>query len=198
MRILSAVILSFLLLTSCSEEKREVKDPLAIKNKSSADLPKGGIPYEITYFTDLQKKGQTIDEKISIIRDYSIMYDKTDYYNNLFQISVSFLSLDESHKNLSDSDLNFLLDQFAFVESNIVNIKDIPLILKEAYSREMMTNDELMDYSEKIFEKNTEKINGLTWKDDELRKEKLAALKSAKFNAEYYRGRVYQNLAKSE
>ncbi len=193
MKILSASILLLILFTACSEEKREVKDPLNIKNKSSADLPKGGIPYEISFYTDLQKNGQSIDEKISVLRDYSIMYGDELYYNNLLESSIIYLNLEESHADLSDHDLRFLLKQFAIVDSNIANLRYIPILLNEAYSHDLMTNDEVMKYSAKIFDKNTEEINSIAWSDKELHERKLAELKSAKFNSEYFRGRVYSN-----
>jgi hypothetical protein len=196
MRALSVLFLSALLFAACSEEKEKVLDPLAIENKSSADLPKGGIPYEITWFTDLQQKGQTIGNKINFLRDYKLMYSDEDYYSNLFQISIMYLNLEKDLNNATDEDVKFLLDEFAVVDSNIASLKNIPVLLNEAFKRQLMSQDEIVEYSQLIFDKNLKVINGMQWGDDEMRKEKIEELKNTKFNSEYYRGRVYTNLSK--
>jgi hypothetical protein len=61
----------------------------------------------------------------------------------------------ETHSKLSDHNLNFLLDQFLVVEFNRAHLKSIPVLLNEAYSRELINDDELRKYFTKIFNKNT-------------------------------------------
>lgn len=198
MRALFVLILSSLLLVACSEEKEKALDPLAIKNKNSADLPKGGIPYEITYFTDLQQKNQTISNKISFLRDYKLMYSDEDYYSNLFQAAIMFLYLEKDLNNATDEDVKFLLDEFAAVDSNMASLKNIPVLLNEAFNRQLMSQDEIVEYSQLIFDKNLQVIDRIQWNDEAIKEEKIKELKRAKFNVEYYRGRVYTNSSMSD
>lgn len=175
---------------SCTNNESSTVDKTAkLSEEKNTTREPGQIPVEINYQSDINKVQGNNDASISLLKEYKSNYGSSDFYNNLFELSSYDLFQSESFSNLGKEDLKFLLQEMQEVESNMMNIKNIPILFNAAFEKGVLTNEEFEDAAFKIISKNENEIASINWKNTTIKKQKLAEIETIKTNLYYRRSR---------
>jgi hypothetical protein len=135
-----------------------------------------------------------IDAHIELLRNYKLNHEGSDYYNNLFEISSNRLFISKNFKNLEVSDLTFLLDEMRSLESNMVNIINIPKLLNTLLDdHKAISEEQFFSIAKELINKNRVELSALDWDNlDDDKNEKFQELDKVHLNLFYprirYRG----------
>lgn len=173
--------LSAVFLLSCNDIDNET-----IINEKTVELSQnteketfreaGQIPSEINFFSKILSVGDNEFELVSLLRDFKREYGSTDFYNNMFELASSELFKNENFKNLRADELSFVLNEMRNLESNMLNIKNIPVILESSLKAGIITKAEFNSITDELVSKNKNEIEKIKWSNDDIRNEKLSEL----------------------
>lgn len=169
--LLFTVLVTFFVF-SCVDET-EINDS---KNKKIANRELGQIPSETDFFKNylnLVNSEASETEYISFLKEIKKNYNETDYYNNMFEIASSELFQHKNFNKLNNEDLNFILDEMRTVGTNILNIKNIPLIIESLYKNNVINKAEAYTIASELILKNKQKIEKFENKDIQFFNEKM-------------------------
>jgi len=189
-KILFTVSLFMILIVSCTNNESSTNNQstkLSEENINSREP--GQIPASINYLSEINKVQGENDAYIRLLKEYKSNYGSSDFYNNLFELCSYDLFQSESFSKLGKEDLKFLLQEMQEVESNMMNIKNIPILFNTAFEKGVLTNEEFEDAAFKIISKNESEIASINWKNITIQKEKLAEIEKIKTNLYYKRSR---------
>ena len=188
--ILFSVSLYLILMISCTNNESSTVDKTAKLSEEKINTRElGQIPVDINYQSDINKVQGNNNASISLLKEYKSSYGSFDFYNNLFELTSYDLFQSESFSKLGKEDLKFLLQEMQEVESNMMNIKNIPILFNAAFEKGVLTNEEFEDAAFKIISKNENEIASINWKNTAIQREKLAEIEKIKTNLYYKRSR---------
>jgi len=179
-----------ILIVSCTNNESSTNNQSAklTEEKINSREP-GQIPVSINYQLEVNKVQGNNDAYINLLKEYKSNYGSSDFYNNLFELTSFDLFQSESFSKLGKEDLKFLLQEMQTVESNMVNIKNIPILFNAAFEKGILTNEEFEEAADKIISKNEREIASINWKNTTIQKEMLAEIETIKTNLYYRRSR---------
>ncbi|MGB3590895.1 MAG: hypothetical protein WBA16_04350 [Nonlabens sp.] len=181
------LLLAVLVLSSCSNEENLVVEDAAVLKTLNLERAPGVVPSSIKLNNALKNVSSNPLSYILLLQDYQRKHGDTDYYNNLFELSVQDLLVTDKIKELDDESLLFILDQFRMVESNLLNLDKIEIVLRSAYKRDLVTRSKFLQIAEELVSKNKQEIQSIDWNNLQIRDEKIKELNALSFQLNYPR-----------
>lgn len=176
-KLILASFIGVLFLTSCDENDNKVDTEEKINNEGES-REKGHIPSELNFLGNVDSAKGSASKFMTLLRDYKATYGTTDFYNNLFELTSYQLFKDKDFKNMETEDLGFLLDEMRSVKSNMLNIKNISVILIASQNAGVIDKQEFKIISDELLSKNKNKLEVAKWNDSNLLTRKKEELKN--------------------
>jgi hypothetical protein len=145
----------------------------------------GQIPSEIDFFSKLLNSSKNVSDLMELLKENKRVYGNTDFYNNIFELTASQLFNHEGFKNLNHEELSFLLDEFVNVPSNIVNVKNIPILMISCIDAKVLDKTKFLSVFDGLIKKNKLEIEKIKWNDSETKNIKIKEINAVQ-NSTYY------------
>lgn len=180
------VTLSLILFASCSDSDNELNTENSVKVNDIVSRQPGQIPGNIDF---IGKINAANGDYISVIKDFKTKYGTTDFYNNLFEITGSYLFTSENFSQLDAAGYEFILDEMRMLESNISTIQYLPVLLNNAVEAKAITEEEYNEIAFELYTKNKKQLDNIKWQNAELRSEKISEMDKVSNELFYPRSR---------
>lgn len=181
------IVIFLIVMNSCSNNESATEREETNTSISAREL--GQIPVEI----DLQSKISSVVGNdfahINLLKEFKSKYGSADFYNNLFELTLYELFKSETFTDLGVNELRFLLQEVRNVESNMINIKNIPILLNSALDSGLITKNEFEDIARELVSKNEKEILSIQWNNVDIKKKNLADIENIKTILYYKRSR---------
>ncbi len=184
------LLLLSITMISCNSNESEIIEKnsrVQISNdKSQNEVRQSGqIPLSLNFHSQLNDVKGNNFAHVNLLKQIKKDHGSQDYYNNLFELSSFELFKSTTIYELGVDEIKFLLNEMISLESNMVNIENIPVILNLSLSKNIVSKDEFLNTSKNIIEKNKKEINQMKWRNLEIKAEKLEQISQIE-NQLYY------------
>lgn len=174
----------FIVAVSCSDDVTPTENTVADTERKA-----GQIPDSVNFMAKINAAGDNSFAYIKLLKEIKKEYGDADFYNNLYEITSSYIYLNDDFEELDVSSYRFLLDENRRVASNLGNIKNLPLLLNQALKANVISNDEYTAIAAELISKNEKQLLSIAGKNIEAREEKLKEIQEAKNSLFYFRSR---------
>lgn len=185
-------VLLFTVLTSCNKETEEdFTNAESSLNILDEKRESGQIPKSVNFQQRLYAVSGNIVAHVDLLKEYKSSYQGTDYYNNLFELTSFHLFASKDFKDLDVNDLTFLLDEMRSLESNMVNIENLPKLLNPLLKKKAISLDQFYTIAKELIKKNRAELLALNWSNPDLKKEQIEELERVESNLLYARSKYH-------
>lgn len=130
---------------------------------------------------------------ITVLKEFKSEYGTTYFYNNLFEITASFLFTSDNFTQLDADSYRFILDEMRSFESNMANIQYIPALLDKAKDANVIDDSEYKNIAFEFYEKNEQQLKSMTWTNAEVKAAKTLDFEDFKIALFYPRSSYITN-----
>lgn len=188
------LLLSITVMSCNSNESELIEKDVRVQISEEAELQnetreKGQIPISLNYHTKLNNIKGNDFAHVNLLKQFKKNHGSQDYYNNLFELTSFELLQSPTIKELGKDEIKFLLEEMESVESNMLNIKSIPIVLNLSLSKNIISKDEYLNISKKMIEKNKKEINQIKWKNLAIKNEKIEQITQLENQLYYLRNK---------
>lgn len=187
----------FLMLISCNQESEVIKleRNAEIPKKNLVDSRKPGmIPSTLNFMKSIESRVQNKDAFLDLIKEYDEKHGSQDYYNNLFELTLVEFFRNVLHLQMDFEDIQYVLVEMDSMESNLLNILNIPKIVSLTKSNYPSKYDYVKSIAKSIIQKNVSFTEEFPWNDLSVKDQRMKELQKASLKIEYLRGNTYSNL----
>ncbi len=187
-----AIAVTVTAMTACSNNATDGKSAdggidFSAKTMAAHDREPGQIPQNINFIESINEAAGNPAAYMAVLRNYKIRYGQTDFYNNLFEVTAYELFKEEKFQDLPVSDIKFLVQEMRQLQSNMVNMENIPSLMRAAYRSGVVTPEEFNTISDELLAKNLKEINSIPEQNPILQKEKLQEIENIRSELNYRR-----------